>query len=294
MWYTIHHMKTLKEYTQEARDKKIAIGHFNISTLDGLWAIVRASEKLNVPVIIGVSEGERDFIGVKELSLIIKNIRESKNIPIFLNADHTYSYERLVEVVDAGYDSVIIDGSHLSYEENIALTKKSCEYAKSINKDILVEGELGYIGSSSKILDKIPDEVSKSSLTDPIQAKDFIDKTGIELFAPAVGNIHGMLSSGHNPKLDIERIKEISEKAQIPLVLHGGSGISDEDFVSAIDAGICIIHINTELRVAYKKGLMLSLQENQEEIAPYKYLKGAMQAMQKVVEQRLSLFNKLN
>ncbi len=295
MWYTIFCMKTLREYIDEAKQKKVAIGHFNISTLDAVWAIVHASETFKVPVIIGVSEGERDFVGVREIAAVVKSIRESRNLPIFLNADHTYSYERIVEVVDAGFDAAIIDATKLSFADNIALTKKSRDYAKNKNPEILIEGELGYIGTSSKILDALPEGVGtdEASLTNPEQAHDFVVQTGIDMLAPAVGNIHGMLSSGHNPRLSISRIKEISTSTGVPLVLHGGSGISNEDFIAAIDAGISIIHINTELRVAYTKGLSLALQEHPEEIAPYKYFKNAMQAMQKVVEDRLRLFNKL-
>jgi fructose-bisphosphate aldolase class II len=275
----------------------VAIGHFNISNIEMLWAIFHSAQKLNVPVIIGVSEGERNFIGVPQIVAIIKSIREQFNYPIFLNADHSYSFDRVKEAIDAGFDSVIFDGAKLSFEENVKITKQcvsyGIEHAKSSGKNVLVEAELGYIGQSSKVLDDIPEGVNlgPESLTSPEQAKQFVDQTGINLFAPAVGNIHGMLRVGHDPRLDIDRIAKIRQSCGVPLVLHGGSGTVDEDFVNAIKAGVSIVHISTELRVAYRKALTLSLQENPEEVAPYKFLKDSISAVEKVVEARLRLFN---
>lgn len=283
-------MKTLREYIKEAEEKKAAIGHFNISDVIGFWAVVNAAKKLNLPVIIGVSEGERDFIGIKQVVALAETIKE-EGLPIFLNADHTYSVDRVKEVVDAKFDAVIIDGAEKNFEENLKMTKESVDYKNSKNTKILVEGELGFIGKSSKLLDELPEgaEISDNTMTKPEEAKEFVLETGIDLFAPAVGNIHGMVRGG-NPKLDIERIRAIREAAGVPLVLHGGSGITDAEFKEAITAGISIIHINTELRLAYKQGLQKSLMEDPDEIAPYKYLKPALQAMQAVVEKRMMLF----
>ena len=289
-------MKSLKEYILEAREKRIAIGHFNISNIEGFWAVVMASRELDVPVIIGVSEGERDFIGVNEVVALVNTYREHSGQPVFLNADHTYSFERVKEAVDVGFDSVIYDGTELNFEQNVIATKKSIEYAKQKNPNIIFEAEIGFIGKSSKILDSIPDEVKISDefLTTSIHASDFVKSTGIDMLAPAVGNIHGMLKGGKDPALNIKRIKEIYEAIKIPLVLHGASGNSDNDVLGAIDVGVAVVHVNTELRVAYRTGLMKSIQENPDEIAPYKYLKGARMAMQKVVSEKLKVFNKLS
>src|SRR3989344_4792900 len=281
-------MKLLQAYIHEAEEKGIAIGHFNISNIEGFWAVVLGAKELNVPVIIGVSEGERDFIGIKEIVAVVKNYRESTCQAVFINADHSYSFDKVKEAVDAGFDAVIFDGTELSLEDNIEITKKCVEYAKKVNPNILVEAELGFIGKSSKLLDTIPEGAGQ--LTTVEEAKIFIEKTKVDLLAPAVGNIHGMVKGGE-PSLKIDRIQEIKNKVGIPLVLHGASGNSNEDIRKAIKAGISIIHINTELRIAYKGGLMLSLQENPDEISPYKYLKGARNAMQKVVEEKLKLFN---
>ncbi len=283
-------MKTLREYIQEAEERKVAIGHFNISNIDGFWATVNASKNLDVPVIIGVSEGERDFIGVKQVKKLVESVQQ-EGLPIFLNADHTFSLERVKEVVEADFDAVIIDAAEKSFEENVAITKEVVAHVRHANRRMLVEAELGFIGKSSKILDEVPQGAltSETILTKPEQAKEFVEATRVDLFAPAVGNIHGMVKSG-NPKLNIGRIREIKEAVGVPLVLHGGSGITDEEFRNAINAGISIIHINTELRVAYKEGLQDYLSEHEDEIAPYKYLAAGKAAMQKQIESRLSLF----
>ncbi len=289
-------MMSLRECVTDAIRKKVAIGHFNISNLEGFWAVFRAAQKLNVPVIIGASEGERDFLGVKQVAALVKSVREEFSYPIYLNADHTYSFEKVKEAIDAGFDAVIYDGAKLSLEENTATTKKCVEYARQCGRDVLVEAELGFIGQSSKILDAVPEGVGLSgdALTKPEVAAQFVKETGVDLFAPSVGNFHGMVKdNGAVKKIDDTRVNEIFQATGVPLVLHGGSGTSDEEFLGAIKSGIAIVHVNTELRIAYRKGLMMALQEMPDEIAPYKYLKGALQSMQKVVEEKLKLFNNL-
>lgn len=285
-------MKTLYQYIIEAEEKGVAIGHFNISNLEALHGIYNAAKKLNVPVIIGLSEGEENFVKREEAVALIGAIRQKDNYPIFLNADHHYGFQSVKTALDAGYDSAIIDAVKLPLEENITLTKKCVDYAKSLNREILIEAELGFIGTSSKLLDEIPEGVSEATMTKPQDAKYFVEKTDIDLLAPSVGNVHGMVKGG-NPKLDIGRIKKIREACGVPLVLHGGSGISDEDFREAIKVGISIVHINTEIRVAYKEALEKYLKENPDEIAPYKILQPAVEAIEKVVEARLKLFNNL-
>lgn len=292
-------MKTLKEVILEADQNKVAIGHFNISDTEGLWAIFRAAKDLSassgekLPVIISVSEGERDFVGVKQARALVDSLRTEHDYPVWLSADHTYSFERAKEAIDAGYDLIVFDRAELSLEENIIETKKVVEYARSVNPNILIEGELGYIGKSSKILDAIPEgaALSEDTITKVEDAKKLVDETGVDLFSPAVGNLHGMFKNMPNPKLNTQRIKEIREAVGVPLVLHGGSGITDEDFVSAIEAGISVIHINTELRLAYRNALREALQADPEEIAPYKIFRSAVQAMKEVADRRLRLFS---
>lgn len=225
----------------------------------------------------------------------MKSIREEYDYPIYLNADHTYSFDKVKEAIDAGFDSVIVDGAKLSFEENVKLTKQCVEYARSSGREVLVEGELGYIGQSSKVLDEIPEGVllDEKSLTDSAKAKEFVELTGVDMLAPAVGNFHGMLRSGVDPKLNIERVKEISIATGIPLVLHGGSGNSGDDFKQSIANGIAIVHINTEIRLAFRDGVKKSLQDNPDEVAPYKFLKPGMLAVQEVVDKKLRQFNNL-
>lgn len=286
-------MKTLRECIKEAGDKGVAIGHFNISNMEALHGIYSAARKLNVPVIIGVSEGEEEFFGMTEAVAVVRALRERDQYPIFLNGDHHYSFESVKAAIDAGYDAVIIDAVKLPLEENIALTKKCVDYAREVGaregRDILVEAELGFIGQSSKVLDELPDGVSEDTMTTPEDAKAFVDATGIDLLAPSVGNVHGMVKSG-NPRLHPDRVKAIRDAVGIPLVLHGGSGSMDEDFVACIKNGIDIVHINTEIRVAFREAIEKSLAENKE-IAPYKYLEPAVTAVEEVVEKRLKLFN---
>jgi len=287
-------MKTLQTYIKEAGEKGIAVGHFNISNLESLWGIFNAARKLNVPVIIGTSEGEREFIGVKQAVALVKSLREEYDYPIFINADHTYSFDKVKEAVDAGYDAVIFDGAQLPLDENIALAKKCIDYARSVNPNIIMEAELGYIGTSSKVWDSLPKgvELDPKFLTSPEDAKRFVTETGVNMFAPAVGNVHGIIKSGE-PALNIDRIREIKEAIGIPLVLHGASGNSDEDIKKAIAAGINVIHINTEIRVAYTNALRKFLAENPDETAPYKITKTAMDALEEVVERKLKLFSNL-
>ena len=295
---------TLREHINEAVKRKTAIGHFNASTLDGIWAIADAAYGLKLPVIVGVSEGERDYIGVHQAAAIIESIREERGQEIFLNADHTYSYERVKEAIDAGFDSVIFDGAQLSLEENIKITKQCVDYARSHEgkspstpyvlpptSSVIIEGELGFIGTSSKMLDSIPAGavVGEAQMTKPEDAARFVKETGIDLLAPAVGNIHGMVKSGE-PALNPSRVKEISETIGMPMVLHGASGNTADDIRACIKAGVAIVHVNTELRVAYRSALVKSLSEDHEEVSPYKYLKPAKLAMQKVVEEKLRIF----
>ena len=286
---------TLREVIADAEAKKVAVGHFNISNLEALWAIFHAAKSLNLPVIVGLSEGERDFVGVRQAVALVKSIREEYQYPIFINADHTYSVERVKEAIDAGFDAVIFDGAKLSPDENIAKTKECVDYARASGRDVLVEAEVGYIGSSSKVLDAIPEGVKfdDTTLTTPEQAERFVRETGVDLFAPAVGNMHGMLRNAPEPRLDIPRISKVRAAAGVPLVLHGGSGTSDEDFRDAIKAGISLVHINTEIRVAFVKTLAEYLVAHPDEVAPYKVMKEPTEAMQKVIEARLRLFSGL-
>lgn len=288
-------MKSLKQIIKDAELRGLAVGHFNISELGALKAIAEVAKELSVPVIIGTSEGEREFIDPHDAVALVRDLREKHNQPVFLNADHTHSLEKIKEAVKAGYDAVLFDGSKLSFEENIKQTKEVVAYVKSVNPDVLVEGEIGNIGSGSTIRKELPKDaaIKPEDLTKPEEAARFVKETGVDLLAPAVGNIHGMMANASEPALDIERTRAIKKSAKVPLVLHGGSGNTDEDFLAAIDAGISIIHISTELRVAWRKGIEAGLKEKPDEVAPYKLMEGSIDEMKKVLYNRLKLFNGL-
>ena len=218
----------------------------------------------------------------------MRSLQEESDSPIFLNADHTHSLAKAIEAANAGFDAIVFDLSALPFEQNVYQTKEAVEALKTINSALLVEGEIGDIGTGSEIHEEAPD--LSSGLTSPAEAKQFVEATGVDILAPAVGNMHGMLKSmvhGQTRKrLDIQRIAQIKSAAQVPLTLHGGSGTDDEDLRKAIAAGINIIHINTELRVAWRRGL-----EEPDEVVPYKILPFAVEAVKKVARSRLSLFN---
>jgi len=285
-------MKTLRAALQEAEVHRVAIGHFNFSELTVLKATMEAARDLNVPVLVGVSEGERKFVGVRQAAALVQSYREEFNHPIFLNADHTQSLEHAEEAAKAGVDLIVFDRSSLPFEQNVSETKRAVEVIKSINPSALFEGEIGYIGISSEILEKTPEGIA---LTSSAEARQFVSATGVELLSPAVGNMHGMLASmvrGETQKrLDIQRIADIKREAGVFLTLHGGSGTNDEDFRRAIQAGINLIHINTELRVAWRRGLEAALTQKLYEVAPYKILPEVVNAVKTVVRGRLLLFN---
>jgi fructose-bisphosphate aldolase class II len=286
-------MQTLGEVLNHAQQQGVAIGHFNISDLTLLKAVVVAAQELNVPVLVGASQGERDFMGVHQIAALVRSFREKSGVPIFLNADHTHSLVKAEEAAKAGFDAIVFDLSALPLEENVRQTKEGVIALKSISPSILIEGEIGDIGTGSEIHETTID-VSKG-LTTPEEAKQFVDATGIDILAPAIGNMHGMSHSmvrGEARKhLDINRIAAIKKATGIPLTLHGGSGTDDEDFRKAIAAGINIIHINTELRVAWRQALETSLSKNTNEVVLYKILPPVINAVKEVALSRLKLFN---
>ena len=286
-------MITLSEILLDAQKNNLAIGHFNISNLEQLRAIVEAAKRFNAPVMIGLSEGERKFVGLKQAVALVKSFKEEYSLPIFLNPDHSHSVESAKLAYDAGFDSVHIDLSKLSFKENIEGTKEVVDYVKSKNPEVSVEGELGYLRGESRVQKEVI-KIKPEDLTKPEEAAEFADKTGIDRFAGAYGNSHGI--SLDEPALDIERIKAVRKTLpeKVVMVLHGGSGIPDSQIKEAIKAGIANIHINTEIRTAYAEALRKFLADNPEETTPYKILAPAAEAIQKKVEEKLKLFGWVN
>jgi fructose-bisphosphate aldolase, class II len=283
-------MQTLREYVADAKRRKIAIGHFNFSNIEGLYAIARAAKSLHVPVIVGLSEGEEEAVGTHQAAALVRTIRERWNMPIFLNADHHYSFATVKGAIDAGFDAVIYDGAKHSFDENVEQSKQCVEYARASGRDVLVEVELGYIGEGSTVRDVIPEGIAY--MTKPEEARAFIAATGADMLAPAVGNFHGMLRHAEKPRLDIDCIRRLAQAVSAPLVLHGGSG-EEKDFAAAIEAGISIVHVNTELRRVYTDAVKAYLAAHPDDIAPYKYGTAAGLAMEAAVREKLQIFSRL-
>lgn len=281
-----------KKILEEARSSGYAVGQFNVSNSETLKAIFDVAGKLNSPVIIGTSEGEREFLGRRQVVNLVEAYREEMEIPIILNADHSHSIEEAKRAVDAGYGAVHFDGQGLPLDENIKQTKEVFEYAKNKNSDILVEGELGYVRGGSSIHEA--SDLRPEEMTNPEEVERFVKETGVDALAVAIGNVHGIVKSG-NPRLDIERLKRIKEKAgKTFLVLHGASGVADEDIKEAIKAGVVKINVNTELRLAYTNALRKFLNENPEETTPYKIFPNVIEAVAKIVENKIKLFGSEN
>lgn len=285
-------MNSLRNVLTQLEKEGAALGHFNVADLVMLKAVVAAANEIKVPVFVGASEGEREFFGTRELAAVVKSMREKSAVPVFLNADHTHSLAKAIEAAKAGYDAIVTDFSALPFEQNIARTKEAVEAVKAINPEMLVEGEIGDIGTGSEIHETAQRE--PKSLSTSEEAREFVDSTGVDILAPAVGNMHGMVKSmvqGKTKKrLDIDRIAQIKKATGSFLTLHGGSGTDDEDFRRAIAAGINVVHINTELRVAWRQSLQNSLAKDPNEVVPYKVLRPVIDSVAGVVRSRLNLF----
>lgn len=269
---------------QKAKKQKSAIGQFNFSCLTQLRGIVLAAQRMGSPIILGTSEGESKFFGLEQAVVLKKIFEKELKVQLFLHLDHGKDLDYIKKAIKAGYDSVHFDGSGLSFEENIKLTRQAVRLAHREGK--LAEGELGYIGGQSQLSRKRV-KIQKQDLTKPEQVEQFVARTGVDSLAIAFGNIHGIYAS--TPELDFNRLEEISEKTNVFLVLHGGSGIRDRDFKKAIRFGIQKININTDLRHIWKKELVKSLKKSKT-IKPYEILPATVEAIKARVEYYLRLF----
>jgi len=301
-------MKNLKHYIQRAYKEDWAIGQFNFSDFSELKAIVNSAVNLKSPIILGTSEGESSFIGLEE-AVLMRNLLRKKTrstgsgqagLPIFLNLDHGKSFDYLKKAIDAGYDMVHFDGSKLPLEENIKITREVVRYARWTRlrrgfggqEGILVEGEIGKIGTDASRVYQEKFEIKEEFLTKSEEAEEYIKKTKVDLLAVSVGTFHGVDVTGDAPNIRLDRLEEIKVKIKTPLVLHGGSGIPENDIKLSLKLGISKININTEIRKAFAEKLLQDLQTG--EIVPYKFLPGAIQAVSKVVEEKIRLFGSEN
>lgn len=276
-----------KAMLNEALLEKYAICQFNINNLEWTKFILEQCEINKAPVILGVSEGAIRYIGgYKTVREMVKALIDDLKItiPVALHLDHGSSFEACKQAIDAGFTSVMIDASQFDVEENIEITKKVVDYAKNFN--ISVEAEIGCIGGEE---DGVIAEVYYASVQDSI---DIVTKANIDFLAPALGSVHGIYKG--EPNLNFERMEEIKNQTKIPLVLHGGSGIPDEKIKKAISCGIAKININTELQIAWTKGVREFLNNNNSVYDPRKIIKAGENNIKTAIEEKLILTQSIN
>ncbi len=285
-------MKTLKHYLAKAKKEHWAIGAFNFSDWSQVKGIVAAAQNLKAPIILDTSEGESKFVGLQEAVAMRDVLRKKTGLPIFLNLDHGKSFDYLKEAINAGYDMVHFDGSKLPLEENIKITKQVVALAHK--KGVVVEGEMGRIGTDGSKVYQEKFEIKEEDLTKPEDAKLYFGKTKVDLLAISIGTFHGLDITGTSPHLRLERLQEIAKAVNVPFVLHGGSGTPEKDVQEAIQLGITKININTETRLAFSTALRKALTDNSSEITPYKYFAEPIEAVRAVIEQHIKLFGSEN
>jgi len=296
---------TNKDLLLLARSKAYAVGAFNINNLESLLAVAEAAAEEKSPVIVAVTPSAIKYAGLSYLAKIAKTAAESALVPMSLHLDHGENFETTSKCIEAGFTSVMIDGSFLKFEENVALTKRVVDFAHS--KGVSVEAELGKLAG----VEESTVEEKEAVLTDPNAAKEFVERTGVDALAVAIGTSHGAYKFKAEPKLDFERLGLIKEKADLPLVLHGASsvphwiiekaakygaeltgakGIPEENIKKAISLGIAKINIDTDLRLAFTATIREFLANSPKEFDPRKILGPAKDAMKEVVKGKMRLF----
>ena len=280
----------LKKLMEKAEKENYAIGAFNTSNLEITLGIARAAVKLKAPVIIQVSERTIKFAGLKPITHIVETIakNEAVGVPAVLHLDHGKKFSSVAECIEAGFTSIMIDASDLAFDENVKITKMAVDYAHK--RGIWAQGELGRVAKGLSEVEK--NKVREETMTDPDEAKRFVKDTGIDTFAVAIGNVHGVdkILSGV-PELDYKRLAQIRSKiGKIPLVLHGASGIKEKEIKKAINLGIRIINIDTEIRMAFTDALRENLLKYETEIDPREIMQGPIDAVQKLVEEKIKMF----
>ncbi|MGQ9638100.1 MAG: class II fructose-1,6-bisphosphate aldolase [Thermodesulfobacteriota bacterium] len=299
-------MKTNRELLNQAKKEGYAVGAFNINNMEILQAIVSAAEAEQSPAILAVSEGAIQYAGLRYIVSMVRTASEEVSVPLSLHLDHGKDLEIIRSSIEGGFTSVMIDGSHLDFKDNISITKKVVEMAKG--KGVSVEAELGRLKG---IEDKISVSEREAFLTDPNMAEEFVEKTGVDALAIAIGTSHGAYKFKGEPKLDFDRLRVIAERLKIPLVLHGASGvppqvleraerfgaklpgakgIPDEAIQKAIALGICKINIDTDLRLSFIGAIREILMTKPEEFDPRKILGPGREAIKQTVQAKMRLF----
>ena len=271
---------TSEKMLLDAQKGGYAVGAFNVENMEMVKAVLAAAEELKAPVMLQTTPGTIKYGTVETYAAIVKAEAEKVSVPVCLHLDHGDSFELAVQAMKAGYTSVMIDGSHEDFENNIAITKKVVDVAKAIG--IPVEAELGKVGGKEDDL-----AADADTNTDPMEAKEFAERTGISSLAVAIGTAHGFYVG--TPVLDKPRVSAIKEVVSVPLVLHGASGLSEEDVRECVERGMCKVNFATELRAAYTAAVKKLLEEKPETYDPKKLGKVGMEAVKEQVKIRMKM-----
>ena len=276
---------TSKKMLLDAQKGGYAVGAFNVENMEMVKAVIAAAEELNAPVILQTTPSTVKYGSLETYAAIVAAEAKKATVPVCLHLDHGNSYELAMAAIEAGYSSVMIDGSHESLENNIAITKKVVEDAEK--KEIPVEAELGKVGGKEDDL-----EAEADMNTDPIEAKQFVDRTRVSSLAIAIGTAHGFYAG--TPVLDKERVSEIKALVSVPLVLHGASGLSNEEIKECVNRGMCKVNFATELRVAYTDAVKRLLEEKPEAFDPKKIGEVGMLAVKELAVNRMKVCGCVN
>ncbi len=273
----------LKEILEEAKKGQYAVGAFNANNMEIVQAIMESAQEENSPVILQASQGALRYAGIEYITSMVMTAAEKVSVPVALHLDHGTSFEQAMLCIRHGFSAVMFDGSKLPLEENISLTAKVVEVAHAVG--VSVEGELGRIGGTE---DDISVDEKDALFTNPQEALHFVESTEVDALAVAIGTAHGPYKG--EPRLDFDRLEEIKEKVDTPLVLHGASGVSDDSICRAVGLGICKINIDTDIRQAFTRGVSMVLEETPAEYCPRKLLTPAKEEMKKVIKAKMRLF----
>lgn len=269
---------TSEKMLLDAKKGGYAVGAFNVENMEMVKAVIAAAEELNAPVMLQTTPSTVKYASLEMYAAMVAAEAKKAKVPVCLHLDHGSSYELAVAAMEAGYTSVMIDGSHESFEDNIAVSKKVVEVAKA--KGIPVEAELGKVGGKEDDL-----EADADTNTDPVEAKEFVERTGVSSLAIAIGTAHGFYAG--TPVLDKVRVSEIKALVEAPLVLHGASGLSEEDVKECVARGMCKVNFATELRVAYTDAVKKLLAEKPDTFDPKKLGVVGMEAVKEIVKSRM-------
>ena len=271
---------TSEKMLLDAQKGGYAVGAFNVENMEMVMAVIAAAEELRAPLMLQTTPSTLKYAGLDMYLANVETVAKKASVPVCLHLDHGDSFDLAMRALRTGYTSIMIDGSHNVFEENIAVTKAVADACRP--SGIPVEAELGKVGGKEDDLDG-----GNGGYTDPMEAKEFVERTGVSSLAVAIGTAHGVYKG--EPKLDLDRLAEIRKVVSIPLVLHGASGLSEEAVVESIKRGICKVNFATELRIAYTDGVKEFLAANPDAFDPKKYGKVAMEKVKEIVKLRMTM-----